>query len=57
MKHVMAVSKAPPKAQSGLCQSFESDLQVQLCFLLELLTQFFLPVAAIKNPEDDTPAG
>jgi len=44
MKHLNMLSKTPVKAQTGLCENFESDLQVKLCFLIQILTEFVLPV-------------
>lgn len=48
MRHVKSLSRLPKCAQSGLCATVESQSQAQLCFLLELLTSFFLPLFNIK---------
>jgi hypothetical protein len=50
MRHIRPVSSVPAKATSALCSDFQSDFQVQLCFIVELLTGLFLPIFEIKNP-------
>ncbi len=50
MRHIRPVSSMPAKATSTLCSDFQSDFQVQLCFIVELLTGLFLPIFEIKNP-------
>jgi len=51
VKHLHRISALPPRAQTtGVCGTVSSDFQAQLCFLLTILTQFFLPLAQIKNP-------
>ncbi|MBP8131654.1 MAG: hypothetical protein KA184_18905 [Candidatus Hydrogenedentes bacterium] len=58
MKHVCTVSRAP-YAASDLCTNPTSDYQVKLCFLVSILTDFFVPVLQIKNEvggDDETPA-
>ncbi len=49
MKHLNDVSRAPMKAQTGICENFQSDLQVKLCFLIQILTSFILPLENSKN--------
>lgn len=54
MKHFSTVSKAPAKAQTGLCDNFESEMQVKLCFLMQILTSVLLPVYQDKNGDQTT---
>ncbi len=51
MKHLNTVSRTPMKAQTGICDNFQSDLQVKLCFLIQILTNFILPLDSSKNPD------
>lgn len=54
MKHCQAISRAPRTAASPLCTSPTSDFQVTMCFLLSILTDFFVPVLDIvKGTQDD----
>jgi len=56
MRHVHAISRIPKAAQTvNVCTNVGSDFQARLCFLFQILTQFFLPLAEVKNPTDDTP--
>lgn len=48
MRHVRPVTALPSSA--ALCQNFQSDFQVRLCFIFELLTGLFLPILQLKNP-------
>jgi hypothetical protein len=50
MKHTKVITRMPAKAQGGFCDNIESDYQALLCFMLQILTGFFLPLAGIKNP-------
>lgn len=50
MKHVRYISRRPSRAQSSLCTGFESDYQVLLCFLLEVLQTVFPFVEDSKTP-------
>lgn len=50
MKHIAAISRRPARAQSNLCSGFESDYQVLLCFLLEVLTTIFPAFVDSKTP-------
>lgn len=54
MKHLNTLSKMPVKAQTGLCENFESDLQVKLCFLIQILTEFVLPAQGKSLDGTDT---
>ncbi len=56
MKHVRKISRGPAQAQSGLCDNIDNDYQAMLCFMIQLLTAFFLPLADIKKPEEETTA-
>ncbi len=53
MKHARPLTALPAKAQTGstaaICNDISNDYQAQLCFLVELLTSFFLPLATIKR--------
>ena len=51
MKHVSTMSKIPAKAQTGICEEFESDLQVKLCFLIQILTSFILPLVQSEGTD------
>ena len=57
MQHVRRVSRAPHQASNALCTNPQSDLQVKLCFLVSVLTEFLLPVYSVKgnivNPPQD----
>ena len=58
MKHVACLSKSPAKAQtSSICGNVSNDYSALLCFMTELLVNFFLPLAQIKNPEPPTTEG
>jgi len=52
MRHVSAISRMPAPASTtpGVCNSVTSDFQARLCFLFQLLVQFFLPLAQLKKP-------
>lgn len=54
MRHISTISRIPGKASTtpGVCTTIGSDFQARLCFLFQLLVQFFLPLAQIKNPTD-----
>lgn len=54
MRHLRLVSKAPKKAQiTGLCgDNIDTDYEATLCFLLNILLGFFLPVVEAKYPGD-----
>lgn len=55
MRHLTAISRVPKAAQSvNVCSNVSSDFQARLCFLFQILTQFFLPLAEIKAPSEDT---
>lgn len=58
MKRVKRITIKPLKAQQGtnFCTNIESDYQAFLCFLLSVLTNFFLPLAEIKKPQETTNA-
>ncbi len=47
MNHFKPISKVPSKAQS-ICNDISSDFQAKLCFALEYLTLFALPVLDMK---------
>jgi len=53
MKHARPISKVPNAAQTdgtaAICSDISNDYQAQLCFLVELLTSFFLPLFSIKR--------
>ena len=49
--HIKGISRRPVKAQS-ICDSIDNEYQAMLCFLLQLLTDFFLPLADIKKPPE-----
>ena len=50
MNHVRTISRRPLKAQSSLCTGFESDYQVLLCFILEVLQTIFPSIEDSKTP-------
>ncbi len=56
MKRIRPITLMPQKAQQGgdFCTNLESDYQAFLCFLLSVLTNFFLPLAEIKKPQETT---
>lgn len=56
MKRIQCITVKPSKAQqsSDFCSNIESDYQAFLCFLLSVLTNFFLPLAEIKKPQETT---
>lgn len=58
MKHLGRITALPFRAQTTppvdegpatICSDINNDFQAQLCFLVELLTNFFLPVFTIKS--------
>jgi hypothetical protein len=51
MKHCRQISKNPGLAQVGICTDIVGNSQAVLCFMLEFLTGFLLPVIEIKGPE------
>lgn len=53
MRHLRTVTRVPsPASTPGVCTNVSSDFQARLCFLFQLLVNFFLPLAEIKNPTD-----
>jgi len=58
MKRIQCITVKPSKAQQGqgsnFCTNIGSDYQAFLCFLLSVLTNFFLPLAEIKKPQETT---
>ncbi len=57
MKRIRRVTNKPLRAQqqgTDFCTNIESDYQAFLCFLLSVLTNFFLPLAEIKKPQETT---
>ena len=50
MKHVLLLSRRPSHAQSDLCTGFQSDYQVLLCFLLEIIQTVFPAFSDSKTP-------
>lgn len=58
MKHVHRISALPCRAQTdgtsdvAICSDISNDYQAQLCFLVELLTSFFLPLFQLKVSTD-----
>lgn len=57
MKHLRALGAVPARAQTTLCGTITNDFQAQLCFLLQVLTSFFLPVITLKEPVDPDTTG
>ncbi|MBI2434795.1 MAG: hypothetical protein HYV26_18215 [Candidatus Hydrogenedentes bacterium] len=50
MRHVRPVSMWPAKAQTdGICANVEDDYEARLCFIVEVLTTFLLPLLQAKN--------
>lgn len=52
MKHVATISRAPKPAQTttfAICNDIANDFQAQLCFVTELLVNFFLPIYNAKS--------
>lgn len=51
MRHTRSLSRIPARAQvtGGVCENIGSNSQATLCFLLQILVSFFLPVAQIKG--------
>jgi hypothetical protein len=56
MKHVRTLSQTPAPAQTSLCNAIDNDFQAWLCFALTVLSDIFLPLVQLKQPEDP-PAG
>ncbi len=56
MKRIRCITLKPLRAQqsTNFCTNIESDYQAFLCFLLSVLTNFFLPLAEIKKPQETT---
>ena len=54
MRHLKTVSKRPETAASAICNNVTNNYQALLCFMMELLTGFFLPLADTKDPGDQT---
>ncbi len=56
MRHLQAISRVPRSASTGpnVCTGVSSDFQARLCFLFQLLVDFFLPLAELKAPDDGT---
>lgn len=52
MNHIQRISRPPAKAED-ICTNIQSDYQALMCFLLDLLTAFFLPLASLKNPQEE----
>lgn len=52
MHHLTPISKTPSKAQS-ICTNIQSDFQAKLCFTLEYLTAFALPLIDMKDTNAD----
>jgi len=50
MSHLNIISKRPSRAQSALCTGLQSDYQVLLCFLLEVLQTVFPSITDSKTP-------
>ncbi len=48
MHHLKSITKTPDKAQS-ICTDIQSDFQAKLCFTLEYLTAFALPLINMKD--------
>ena len=49
MKHIHTLSQLPKPAQSAaLCSNIESDFQAELCFIVEILISFALPLLSSK---------
>ncbi len=57
MRHLHTLTRVPSPASTtpNVCTNVSSDFQARLCFLFQLLVSFFLPLAEIKNPTDETP--
>lgn len=55
MHHLNSITRVPQVAQTAnpLCSSPTSDFQVKLCFLVSILTDFFLPVYTLKVDTGD----
>jgi len=45
----------PHAASNALCTNPQSDLQVKLCFLVSVLTDFLLPVYTVKGDLSNPP--
>lgn len=55
MSHLKAISRSPASAQSGVCSNITNDYQAILCFILQIMTLFVLPLAQTKSPSEPTP--
>lgn len=54
MNRVRQITYKPRYAQqSSFCANPQSDYHAFLCFLLEVLTGFFLPLANLKKPQEN----
>ncbi len=54
---VKKITVKPVMAQqqsTDFCANPQSDYQVFLCFLFNVLVNFFLPLAEIKKPQETT---
>lgn len=55
MRHLNSLTRLPrPASTPNVCTNVSSDFQARLCFLFELLVNFFLPLAEVKTPTDTT---
>lgn len=62
MRHVQVLSRVPRRASTnGLCDNFQNDSQVKLCFTAVALVDFLLPMiqlsadVATGKPGEDAP--
>ena len=59
MSHLKVISRPPAGAQTGVCSNITNDYQAVLCFMLQLMTMFILPLVEMKQsivtPDPDPP--
>lgn len=48
-RHCVRISRWPDRAD--MCTTIDNDFQAKLCFVVQMLTTFFLPVINLKQPE------
>lgn len=44
MRHIHHLTTMPAQASDGVCGGVNNDLQARLCFVLEFLTNVFVPL-------------
>ena len=55
MRHIHPMTKKPMGAQVT-CSSATTEFEAMVCFIMNILTGFILPVIQTKKVEEDPPA-